>query len=254
MKKKYYIITGTSKGIGQAIARQLLSPENVLFCISRTQNPRLEYKAKAIGCQLTDIELDLNDWEKIRDVMHHIIREINSADVDSLYLINNAGTIHPIKHIGTTARNEAIAKSLHVNLLAPMLITEGFIGETNDWGVERRILNMSTGAAKNPVDAWSSYCTSKAGLDMYVRCLALEGEGKENPVKVVGFAPGVVNTEMQEEIRETDPTDFKEVDRFKDYHKKGDLLSPDQVAEKILELIHSDDFGSEPLISLRDGI
>ena len=252
MKKNYYIITGTSKGIGQALAYALLDPENVLFCISRTQNPRLTYKARAVDCDVTDIELDLNDWGKIRETMHHIIREISQDEVASLNLINNAGTIHPIKHIGTTARNEEIAKNIHVNLLAPMLITEGFIGETRDWQVEKRVVHLSSGAAKYPVDAWSAYCSAKAGLDMFARCLALEEKDKQFPVKVVGFAPGVVNTEMQEEIRETNPDDFAEVSRFKGYHSNGDLISPETVAKKILETLGNEDFGKETLVSIRD--
>lgn len=252
MKKHYYIITGTSKGIGQALAYRLLKPENELFCISRTKNPRLTFKARAKDVQVTDIELDLNQWEKIRETMHKIIREITPEEVASITLINNAGTIHPINPVGTTARNESIAKNIHVNLLAAMLIAEGFIAETREWEVEKKILHLSTGAAKKPVAGWSAYCSAKAGLDMFARCLALEEEGKAFPFKVVGFSPGVVNTEMQEEIRESNPNDFAEVDRFIGYHSEGILLSPGVVAEKIEMVLNRDNFGSETLLSIRD--
>ncbi|MCB9235773.1 MAG: (S)-benzoin forming benzil reductase [Bacteroidia bacterium] len=244
MKKDHYIITGTSRGIGEAIALKLLVPENKVICISRNENPKLALKALTTKGDLKDIAFDLDNVERIPELMHRVLRRIDPEEVKSLTLINNAGVIHPIMPIGETQLFERIIRNVNVNLISPMLIIEYFIKNTRDWDVERKILNLNTGAASRPVNGWSAYCSSKAGLAMFARCLAEEQADSETPVKVVSFSPGVVDTEMQMEIRESDNHSFKEVEKFRQYKKQGQLKNPIMVADSIIEMIQSPDFGN----------
>lgn len=252
MKRNHYIITGTSRGIGEAIAKKLMNDQNVLHCISRNTNPRLAVEARVKGWRLHDYGLDLNDGAKISGLVHDIFRDIWEDDVNEIVLINNAGTIHPIREIGDEEAGEAIMRNVTVNLTAAMLVTDAFVRETEGWTCPRKVLNMSTGAARRPIHGWSAYCAAKAGLEMYARSLTLEQANAPSPIKVVSFSPGVVDTEMQQEIRHADPENFPELERFKDYKEEGKLLNPVLVAETVIDVIHSPGFGAETLVSIRD--
>ncbi len=71
-----------------------------------------------------------------------------------------------------------------------MLLSSAFIKHTKDWNVDKRIINISSGAAQNPYFGWAAYCTTKAGVNMLTKCIALEETDKKYPVKVISFAPG----------------------------------------------------------------
>lgn len=253
MKKHYYIITGTSRGIGEALAKSLMHPENVLYCISRTKNPILHTESKAKGVELTDIELDLADDAKVVEAMHQICRRLPAGDeVAEITLINNAGTIHPIRTIGSAAANDAMVNSLKVNLLSAMQVTDHFVRATESWSCPRKIINLSTGASTRPVQGWSAYCAAKAGLRMHALCLAEEQKNRANPVRIVSFAPGVVDTEMQAEIRSADPSSFPELPKFQDYEAQDRLLDPFKVAKKMIEFLNSPTFGDELEVDVRN--
>ncbi|MBK9448229.1 MAG: (S)-benzoin forming benzil reductase [Bacteroidetes bacterium] len=254
MKRKYYIITGTSRGIGEALAKQVLGNGNVLFCISRNQNPRLSTEAHVKHWPMRDIAIDLNDTGKIHEMMGDIFRSIDPDDVEEIVLVNNAGIIHPIRLIGEPDASEKISRSINVNLTSAMLITDRFVRETESWTVPRKIMNLSSGAASHTVEGWSAYCAAKAGLEMFTRCLVDEQKHAKNPVKVVSFAPGVVNTEMQQEIRNANPENFPELARFLDMKEKGRLLEADFVAEQILSLLSMSSYGDQTVLHINDFI
>ncbi len=252
MKRKYYIITGTSRGIGEAVAKKVLGHESMVFCISRNQNPRLSVEAHVKGWHLRDIALDLNETSKINEVMRDIFRSIEPEDVEEITLINNAGIIHPIRMIGEMEASEKIIRSINVNLTSALLITDRFVRETESWNIPRKVMNLSSGAAQRTVKAWSAYCAAKAGLEMYTKCLFDEQQGLPNAVKIVSFSPGVVNTEMQEEIRNSKPEHFPELDRFKEMKESGRLLEASYVADQMLKLLASQDFGRQTVMHIND--
>lgn len=254
MKRKYYIITGTSRGIGEALAKRVLGSENVLFCISRNQNPRLSVEAHVKHWPMRDIAIDLNDTGKIDELMRDIFRSIDVDDVAEIVLINNAGIIHPIRLVGEAEASEKIVRCINVNLTSAMLITDRFVRETENWTMPRKIMNLSSGAAHRTVEGWSAYCAAKAGLEMYTRCLVEEQKHRKNPVKVVSFAPGVVNTEMQQEIRNSSIENFPELARFVDMKEAGNLLEADFVAERILSVLFMPSFGEESVLHVNDYI
>ena len=247
MKKNYYIITGTSRGIGEALARQLMNKDNVLICISRNYNPRLKVEARVKECKLVDICFDLADVHRLTETLQHALRIVHEEEVNEFVLINNAGTIYPIGPLGRDLAPEKMIRSMLVNFVAPSLISEYFMKFTSGWKAPRKIINLSTGAAQRPIHGWSSYCAGKAGLEMFAKCVNHEQQEEENPVKICSFSPGVVDTEMQDEIRDTPAEDFKELDRFIVYKNTGQLLKPDAVAEEIIALLADPDFG-EPLL------
>ncbi|MFD1778730.1 (S)-benzoin forming benzil reductase [Fredinandcohnia salidurans] len=233
---KYFIITGTSRGLGESIVKQILDKDHTLFCISRKQNNELKELAFEKGINLYYFSCDLQKSEEIEKVMERIFSSIDFSNAEGIYLVNNAGIIDPIKPIGKASPKE-LAENIHVNLLAPMLLSSYFIRHTGTFATKKVIVNVSSGAAKRARHGWTAYSSSKAGIDMFTKSVGFEQETVENPVTMISFSPGVMDTEMQEIIRKTNKEDFTEVEQFIEYNEKGILRSPEFVAGVILDLI-----------------
>ncbi|SFC79675.1 hypothetical protein/benzil reductase ((S)-benzoin forming) [Bacillus sp. OV322] len=234
MFMKTYIITGASKGLGAAIAEQCFNEGNHCILISRTNNSELEQKARQKGTKITYIAADLKETEKLEALMDIVFSEVNNTK--ELYLINNAGIVNPIKPAGFLEQ-EKMELSMKVNFLAPVILSNSFINRTRNLDIKKIIVNISSGAAKNPYHGWSAYCSTKAGLEMFTRTAALEQTGEPNPTVLISFSPGIMDTEMQADIREADEKDFAESSRFKDYKESGMLRTPALVAEKVMDLL-----------------
>ena len=104
---------------------------------------------------------------------------------------------------------------------------------------QTRVTTISSGASKYPIGSWSAYCVSKAGLDMWTRCLAEEGQ--EDNISAISVAPGIVDTNMQKNIRHSNPDEFPLHPHFVDYHDSGQLVEPDVVAKQLLSLVTTHD-------------
>jgi benzil reductase ((S)-benzoin forming) len=247
----YYIITGTSRGLGEAIAEKLLNENNCLFCISRTKNSKLISLSDGLNTNLNYFEFDLNKLNEIEHLLDDIFEKINIKKAKSINLINNAGTIKPVKALEKHT-SEEIINSFNVNLIAPTIIASKFIERTLNYSCEKRIINISSGAAKKPYDGWSTYCSSKAALDMLTRCVNVEQNKKEFPVNVISFDPGIMDTEMQNDIRQSNKEDFSQLSRFIDFKENGALLSAEFVADKVIEVLSSDNFQTGEFIKVWD--
>ncbi len=235
-RMNYYIITGASSGIGAAIAESFVETGNTIFCVSRRKNKDLMNMAGDAGVALEYISMDLSRTGKLSGLMERIFRKISREGAERLVLVNNAGVLEPI---GPSQHNSAddIHRSVAVNLTAPMVLTSNFIRLGAGYRVPKTVVNLSSGAGKRPIFGWSSYCATKAGLDLYTRTVGLEQEGKEFPVTIYAFAPGVVDTPMQERIRKTAPGMFRDRDRFIAYQEEGNLIDPAHAAGEIKKLI-----------------
>lgn len=240
----YYIITGTSRGLGEAIALRLMEPGNHLFCISRNESSKLTELAGRSGASVEHIPFDLTNGAAISGMMASIFGRIDHAEAKSIVLINNAGTVTPIAPIERCADDEIIA-NIAINLTAPILLASAFIDLAQSIQADKKIINISSGAGKKPYFGWSSYCSAKAGLDLFTRCTALEQEEKAFPVRAISFAPGIIDTEMQAQIRATNVDNFKDLERFISFKEEGMLLSPEEVAHYVVRLLESDYSGGE---------
>jgi benzil reductase ((S)-benzoin forming) len=96
------------------------------------------------------------------------------------------------------------------------------------------------------------YCSTKAGLDMLTKVVAKEQKKIKNGVKITSVYPGVVDTDMQEEVRNTSKENFKSVQRFIDFYEKGALATPKQVAEQIYELDMNGKLKNGKIIDVRN--
>lgn len=246
-----FFVTGASKGIGFALCKELLQENHLIVCVARTKNKKLLQMAKESNTKLEFLEYDLGMSDDLEDLMKKMVRLIPEQP-QSITLVNNAGVIDPI---GRTENNapEAIIKSIAVNLTAPMVLTSTFIKQLHNYSIPKRIINISSGAGRHPYSGWSSYCAGKAGLDHYTRVVFEEQKKVPNRVKVISVAPGIIDTGMQERIRQSDKQDFELIERFIEYKKEGMLSSPENTAKKLIKMIQSDDFNKlDPIVDLRD--
>lgn len=192
MTGKTVIITGASRGIGAAAATVFAEAGANVALLARSAGA-LEALAAEIGDRALALACDVTDYDSMEAAVRATVERFGNVDV----LINNAGVIDPISHLAESDPAEwgqlidINVKGVYHGMRAvlPVMKTAG-------GGI---ILTISSGAAHNPLEGWSAYCTSKAGVNMLNR--ALHKEEAANGIRAIGLSPGTVATEMQREIK-----------------------------------------------------
>ncbi len=248
---KYIIITGASKGLGEGLAIELLDEQHHLICISRSESKKLKQLATAKNCRTEFILFNLAVSHDIDNLCKEIIARIDVNNAEGIYLVNNAGIIDPVNRVEDCPA-EDIELHMRVNILAPMLLSSAFIRHIKKFPVTKRIMNISSGAAHNPYYGWSCYCTAKAGLDMFGRCISEEQKDESFPVETMNVAPGIIDTGMQTTIRGTGERAFIHKNKFIEFKEKGQLIPPAVAGKKLARLLLSKDFSDGQSIDIRD--
>ncbi|QUL52143.1 (S)-benzoin forming benzil reductase [Paenibacillus tritici] len=245
---KHIIITGTSRGIGEALAHQLINKSHHLICISRTANQGIIDRAKEMDCPLDYLKADLTDIREIDPLIKDIFGPIDlDASNEAVYLINNAAMLTPVSPI-EMLETEKIIENIHLNLLAPMVITSNYLKLTKHMNVDKRILNISSASAKYILPSQSCYSTSKTGLDSFTKSIDIEQKLATYPAKVAAVYPGMIDTALQSDIRSVSKELFPYVDEFIQLSEEGKLQTPEYTASKLIEILVSDDFGENVII------
>ena len=230
-----YIVTGSSRGLGAALVQQLAQPGNAVIGMARRLNPALAAE------QWT---LDLAEPVPAAERLQAWLRA--HTGWQSATLVNNAALL---SEPGLLAASDLadLSAALRVGLEAPALLSRVFLAETA--GVPtRRILNISSGLGRRAMAGSAAYCAVKAGLDHLSRALALEAPD----VGVVSLAPGVIDTDMQVQLRGADPAKFPEQARFQGLKDGGQLQTAEATAAATLRYLARPDFGQEMIADLRN--
>ena len=98
----------------------------------------------------------------------------------------------------------------------------------------------------------AAYCAAKAGMDHFTRCLALDEALKPRGAKVCSLAPGVIDTEMQLQLRSADDALFPDRSGFAGLHQGGQLTSTDDAARRVLAYLARAEFGQNPVADVRE--
>lgn len=251
MKKHLTILTGASRGMGLAMAEQLLGADALLLCISRHSNSALAQQAQAKGASLLQWQADLSDPAATVQRLADWLSVQEAELLASATLINNAGTIAALKPLRDSDTAE-LARALRLDLEAPLLLSATFLGSTRHWeAVPRKVLNISSGLGRRAMASSAVYCAAKAGMDHFSRCLALEEARLPQGARVCSLAPGVIDTGMQDELRSADAAQFPDRGGFISLKEKGQLTSPADAARQVLAYLARPDFGAEPVADVR---
>ena len=250
------ILTGASRGMGLAMAMQLLSPERQLLCISRRANDDLAAAAKHKSAPLMQWTQDLADTAGSRQRLQAWLQGLDTSALQSATLINNAGVIPRIGPLDQCPP-EDLSNALRVGLEAPMQLTAAFLAATGawvdaGWRGPRKVLNVSSGLGRSAMAAQAPYCAAKAGMDHFTRCSALDESHREHGARLVSLAPGVIDTDMQSQLRAGDPAAFPDRSRFVELQRQGQLSSPEDAAARLLAWLERSDFGDKPVADVRD--
>jgi len=211
------LLTGASRGIGAGAARALAARGAKLALLARSEEA-LKALAGELPTEVLLGALDVTDQEATARFVRQALERFGRLDA----LVNNAGILGPT---GPTAETDLAEwrRAVEVNLLAPLTLTRCALGALRE--SRGRVIQVSTGAAVQPLPHFGAYCATKAGLTQLARVLALE----EPAVTTLCFSPGVVDTGMQEKIRrEAAPRMPEPWGRFfLDLPRQGGLQSPE---------------------------
>jgi NAD(P)-dependent dehydrogenase (short-subunit alcohol dehydrogenase family) len=246
-----YILTGASRGMGAAMADQLLVAGNTLLCISRKLRGGLEAQAKAKDAHCEQWAMDLATPQPVAERLSQWLASLDAGSFSQASLINNAGVLSRLGPLGETNPAE-LSNALRVGLEAPVLLTATFLRDTQAWAAQRRVLNISSGLGRRAMAGSASYCAAKAGMDHFSRAVALEEAARSNGAKVVSLAPGVIDTGMQTQLRDSDPAGFPDRENFVQLQAKGQLTSPQDAAARVLAYLNRPDFGNTTVADVRD--
>lgn len=242
----FALVTGTSSGLGLALAELLVDRGWTVLGVARRSAP-IDRAAPLERAGYTHQQADLGQSASLAE--HFDARfpdRWRLAERPRIALVNNAAVLGPVGAI-TAADPVAFTQAMAINVTAPAWLT----GRFAEWCAARcpttplRVVNVSSGAAHKPYPGWGAYCASKAALHLLGATIGVEAD--EMPalagsnLRIVGFAPGVVDTAMQTAIRARSVDEMPRVQRFLDLKRDGDLLPPEAPAAAIADLLGRDD-------------
>lgn len=251
------LLTGASRGLGRAMAEQLLGPDRLLLTIERRPDPALATLAAQRDAHLEQWSQDLAEPVEAAQRLAHWLGTLSPAALASATLINNAAVL---PHIGPLQASpaDALSRALRVGLEAPMHLTATFLRASDRWVAEhgwdgpRRVLNISSCLGRYPMAGQAAYCAVKAGLDHFSRCTALDEARRPHGARIVSLAPGVIDTDMQGQMRAGDPAGFPDQGRFLQMHAQGQLAPAHEAARRVLAWLERPDFGDPCVADVRD--
>jgi benzil reductase ((S)-benzoin forming) len=221
-----YFLTGSTRGLGAALAQAIAAGTDCTLVTLSRQPACHAARRHDFALDLADLDSVerwcTSDWQGHTGIPRH----------GRAVLINNAGIVDPVAPMINASR-DAMRRAIAINVTAPMMLMQWFASQLAAFADTGSIINISSGAGRRPIAGWGAYCTTKAGLDMASQVAAIEWQPR---IRVTSLAPGVIDTDMQAQIRATSEADFADVQRFKDLKTSGALVTAEAVAKRILEL------------------
>ncbi len=233
------LLTGGSRGLGLALCETLAAKGFRVVEFSRSAPHAIS------------IRTDLSSPQEVRNSVAAAIDALGNAALEELLVIGNAGMIEPIGPASRKPEDEVIA-NLNANFTSAILFISQVVARFQDAPCRKIIANISSGAAQHGYAGWSLYCAAKAGLENFIRALALEQQAEVHPFLAINVNPGLIDTGMQAEIRAASAADFPELDRFIQRKEQGMLVPPAEVAAAVMRILMQRSLASGAAYSTSD--
>ena len=237
------VLTGHTRGLGAALADDLLSRDIPVLAIARARNTDLGQRYPAL---LKQEELDLSDSAALTHWLSSGVLQGFFSRCQTALLINNAGMLQPVGPIDVQDV-ATIGRAVALNVATPMMLASAVAALPAI--TEKRIIHVSSGAARNAYAGWSIYCATKAALDQHARAVV---QDRMTGLRICSLAPGVIDTDMQAEIRASSSEQFPQREKFDNLKKNGDLASPADCARAMVDYLLSAGFGQLPTADMRE--
>ena len=220
---KTAVITGASRGLGAGLARDFHARGMNLGLCARSPLPLVD--APRTLCT----RLDVADAKAVDAFAAQVLERFGAIDL----WINNAGVLAPIAALRDVSDADA---EVHwrINVNGVLYGTRAYVRQLHARGHEGVLINISSGAARNPYAGWSIYCAGKAAVDRMTECV--QEEERDAGLRAYSVAPGVIDTDMQAEVRASDPAAFPQLGRFLELKRQGAFNTPEIVAEHLLAM------------------
>lgn len=224
---KTVLITGASRGIGEATSKYLATQgaKIVLAARSVAAIDRIKEEIIAAGGQAHAVQCDVSTYAAVKAAVDASISHFGALHV----LVNNAGLIDPIARL-SDSDPEAWGKVVDVNLKGVYYGIHAAVPEMKKAG-GGTIINISSGAATGALEGWSHYCATKAAVLSLTKCG--HKELADQGICVVGLSPGTVATDMQVQIKASGINPVSQLD-------PGVHIPPEWVAKAIAYLCGPD--------------
>ena len=222
------LVTGTSTGIGAAVARELLERGWQVVGVARRNPPfdRANYRHLA---------LDLADVPAASAAIEREFGAILAERAwDRVGLVNNAAVAPAIRARALDAVE--LLRAYALNTVVPVWLI-GFLLKQRPSGVPLRVVNLSSGAAERPIPGMAAYCSGKAALRMAGMVIAAEDDPD---LAILSYGPGTVDTEMQLAARSAPPEEFPSAPMFRQFHAAGRLAAPELPAADIVSFLEAE--------------
>lgn len=226
MADRYAVVTGVSKGLGESIAANLLARGFEVIGVGRSSAARLDSYAFRL------VVADLADVGVLPSIVDALFDELADRRVASIAVINNAAIGGPAGTVGELDAGDIVA-SLAVNLAAPMIVANSFVRAFRPVVADRRLINVSSGAAAQPIPGGGTYNVAKAGLEMLTSAIAAEQPA--SGLLAITIRPGIIDTPMQAFMRSQSAERLPAVGMFQAFHANRQLVPPDVTAAKIVD-------------------
>ena len=222
------LVTGTSTGIGAAVARELLQRGWHVVGVARRAAPLDAPNYRHLSLDLADVPM----------ASAAIAREfgaiLGERAWQRLGLVNNAA-VAPAGR-ARTLDAAGLLRAYALNTVMPVWLI-GFLLQQRPPGVPLRVVNLSTGAAERPIPGLLAYCSSKAALRMAGMVVAAEDDAD---LAILSYGPGTVDTEMQLAVRSASLEEFPAASMFRQFHAEGRLAAPELPAADIVKFLEAD--------------
>lgn len=223
------VITGAGRGIGQAAAERLALAGATTVLVARSLE-QIRHGVEVIrsrGGRADCLECDVSQWEQVRWMAEQTVSRVGRPHI----VVANAGVIDPVGDAWTLDPKNW-ANNLAVNLTGAFHMVRAFMPAMIEAG-RGVFIFTSSGAATHPVPGWSAYCAAKAGMDLFAKTLAEEIRRTNAGIRIHILYPGIVDTAMQQRIRDISEDRFPLVGDFRTYYRHGLLRPPSEPAALI---------------------